>query len=245
MNYLGTSGWYYAHWAGRFYPSGLPRQEWLSFYCTRFNTVEVNASFYRLPSESMVTGWREKTPEGFVFAFKGSRVVTHLKKLKGTAEYLSRFYARVGLVGEKLGIVLWQLPPSLSLDLPLLESFLADLDPEIPQVVEFRHPSWFTQEVYALLERYHIGLCIVSSPALPVVVKATASFAYVRWHGDALLYATRYSRRQIEQWADLLSRLPVKDVYGYFNNDAFAYAPENCLELKEALDRRVGGPRRG
>jgi uncharacterized protein YecE (DUF72 family) len=235
MDYLGTSGWYYAHWADRFYPKGLPKSDWLPYYCTKFNTVEVNASFYRLPSESMVAGWREKTPAGFVFAFKGSRVVTHLKKLKGTSEYLATFYARVGMVGEKLGVVLWQLPPSLRFDLALLEGFLAELRQDIRQVVEFRHDSWFTPETFALLERYHVGLCIVSSPTMPVVVKATAGFAYVRWHGNALLYISNYSHKQLEDWARQIRGLPVQDVFGYFNNDAFAFAPQNCLELKEIL----------
>jgi uncharacterized protein YecE (DUF72 family) len=239
--YLGTSGWYYAHWAERFYPSDLPRGEWLQYYSKRFDTVEVNASFYRLPSESMVRGWREKTPEGFVFAFKGSRVVTHLKKLRGVEEFLQRFYGRIELVGEKLGVVLWQLPPSLGVDVGLLESFVAGLNREIPQVVEFRNASWFTEDVYRVLERFEVGLCVVSSPSMPVVVRVTAPVAYVRWHGASVLYGSRYSLAEMEAWAGVLAGLHARDVFGYFNNDACAYAPQNCVELREALGRRLAG----
>ncbi len=239
MNYLGTSGWYYDHWASRFYPTGLSKGDWLPYYCTRFNTVEVNASFYRLPSKAMVAGWRTKTPEDFVFSFKGSRLVTHQRKLKGTTEDLTRFYTRIRNIGEKLGVILWQLPPSLQKDLPLLESFLADLDPGLRQAIEFRHASWLTPETYGLLERYQVGLCIVSSPTLPVVMKTTTSFAYLRWHGGTLLYATNYRNDEIKAWAASITRLPVDDVYGYFNNDAFAYAPKNCLELKAVLKQQT------
>jgi len=235
MDYLGTSGWYYEHWAGRFYPEGLAKSKWLPYYCTRFNTVEVNASFYRLPSEKMVAGWRDKTPEGFVFTFKGSRVVTHLKKLKGTSEYLARFYDRIGVVGGKLGVVLWQLPPSMKCDLSVLEGFLVELRRDIRQVIEFRHESWFRPEVYALLERYGVGLCIISSPKMPVVVKTTAPFAYIRWHGNALMFISNYRREELEEWARQIRSLAVEDVYGYFNNDAFAFAPLNCLELKDIM----------
>lgn len=235
MHFLGTSGWYYSHWAGRFYPEDLPKAQWLPYYCTKFTTVEVNASFYRLPSEAMVRGWRAKTPDDFVFAFKGSRIITHSKKLMDTSEYLARFYDRIGLVGKKLGVVLWQLPPSMKRDLSRLEGFLTELRPDIRQVIEFRHESWFTPESYALLEKYHVGFCIISSPRMPVVIKATASFAYIRWHGNALLYISNYSHAELEKWARQIRDLTVDDVYGYFNNDAFSFAPLNCLELKEIL----------
>ena len=237
MIYLGTSGWYYKHWARRFYPAGVVQHDWLGYYATKFSTVEVNNTFYRLPSQKMVQGWDEKTPDDFVFAFKGSRLVTHLKKLRNTADALHVFYERMKLVGHKLGIILWQLPPSLSLDVPLLEGFLAELDPGIRQAVEFRHQSWFTPEAYRVLEQYQVGLCIISAPTLPTIITTTAPFSYIRWHGKAALYATNYTDRELEDWAKTIRALPVDDVYGYFNNDAFAYAPTNCLHLINLLQQ--------
>jgi uncharacterized protein YecE (DUF72 family) len=136
---IGTSGWSYEHWAGDFYPPGLPARERLAYYVSRFPTVEINATFYRLPSESMVRSWRERVPPGFVFAVKGSRFITHIRRLEGVDEALDLFLSRVGLLGDGLAVVLWQLPPSLTLDVALLDRFLAALPEGVRHAVEFRH----------------------------------------------------------------------------------------------------------
>lgn len=236
MFHLGTSGWYYNHWGGRFYPADLPKADWLPYYCTKFDTVEINASFYRLPSERMVEGWRTKTPASFRFAVKGSRVITHLKKLQGVDESLAIFYDRVSGLSEKLSVILWQLPPFLTKDLERLEGFLRILTHRWPQCIEFRHKSWLSDDVFALLARYSVGFCIVSSPSLPAAVRVTAPFAYLRWHGGTLLYASNYSPAELRQWAETIRSLPVNEVFGYFNNDAMAFAPKNCLQLRQMLE---------
>lgn len=234
MIHLGTSGWYYEHWQGRFYPPELERRQWLGFYAQHFSTVEVNASFYRLPFANMVKGWYRRTPEDFVLAFKGSRVVTHRRRLQEVDDYLDTFYERISLAREKRGPVLWQLPPSLERDDDLLESFLAALDEEIPQALEFRHRSWFVRPVYDLLEKYGIALCVVSCPDLEPVVEVTAPFTYIRWHGSDDWYASSYSRQHLQRWAHIIRNMDVP-VYGYFNNDARGYALDNCRTLRDML----------
>ncbi|MGC9553693.1 MAG: DUF72 domain-containing protein [Thermoplasmatota archaeon] len=234
MIHLGTSGWYYGHWQGRFYPPELERRQWLDYYAQRFSTVEVNASFYRLPSARMVESWRRRTPEGFVLAFKGSRVVTHRRRLEDVEGYLGTFYERISLAREKRGPVLWQLPPSLERDDGLLESFLAALNQEVPQALEFRHRSWLARPVYRLLERYGMALCVASCPDLEPVVEVTAPFVYIRWHGPREWYASGYTDQELQRWAHVIRSLEVP-VYGYFNNDARGYALDNCRTLREML----------
>ncbi len=233
--HLGTSGWYYDDWVDTFYPKDLEKSKWLSFYAQQFDTVEVNASFYRLPFENMVKGWRRKAPDDFLFTFKGSRVITHRKKLKDSEEYLDRFYSRIREIGDKLGIILWQLPPNLHRDDEKLEAFLNMLDSSIRQVIEFRHESWFDQKVYNLLEKYNVGYCILSAPGLPTVFESTSDFAYVRWHGKNDWYKQEYSKQELGGWASQINQLDVSEVFGYFNNDYQGFAPKNCAELKQML----------
>lgn len=237
MIYLGTSGWYYNHWLGDFYPTDLNKGEWLRFYSRKFGTVEINASFYRMPFPSMLKGWRRKTPENFLLTFKGNRIITHVKKLQGVNKTLQKFYSLTELVKEKRGVILWQLPPMLSRNDGLLEGFLNELNQRIPQVIEFRHKSWYEKEVYDLLRKYNIGYCIVSCPDLPVHIEVTSNFAYIRWHGKENWYSSNYSTKELEKWAHTMRNLDVKDIYGYFNNDFNCYAPKNCLQLKEILEK--------
>ncbi|MEA2053652.1 MAG: DUF72 domain-containing protein [Candidatus Thermoplasmatota archaeon] len=236
MLYLGTSGWYYDHWAGDFYPEELDKREWLQFYAKKFNTVEVNTTFYRMPFPNMLKGWKRKTPENFMLSFKGSSLVTHKKKLQEVNSILQKFYSLIDIIKEKRGVILWQLPPSLHKNNELLEKFLNELNLEIPQAVEFRHKSWYEKEVYRLLEKYGIGYCIISFPSLPTQIEVTAEFAYIRWHGKESLYSSNYSKEELEEWAEVIRNLDVKDVYGYFNNDFNCYAPKNCEQLKEMME---------
>ncbi len=233
---LGTSGWSYEHWVGNFYPKDLKKRDWLKFYSKKFNTVEVNASFYRLPFKNMIKGWKNKTPDDFLLTFKGSNLITHKKKLKNSEKYLDKFYSRFEMLGDKKGAILWQLPPSLHRDDDLLENFLVNLDSSFKQVIEFRHKSWLNKEVYDLLKKYEIGFCIVSAPDFTTDIVVTSDFAYIRWHGKDNWYRYNYSKEELKNWAEKIENLEVDEVYGYFNNDFEGYAPKNCMELKEILE---------
>lgn len=235
MIYLGTSGWYYKHWIGNFYPKNLEKSKWLEFYSKKFNTVEVNASFYRLPFKNMINGWKDKTPNNFLLTFKGSRFITHKKKLKDTLKYLEKFHQRVKLVKQKLGVIVWQLPPQVKKDINLLENFINKLDSDIKQCIEFRHKSWFDKKIYNILSKNNIAFCIISAPQLPPTIQVTADFAYFRWHGKNEWYNYNYSKKELNRWATEIKLMDVDQIYGYFNNDAKGFAPLNCLELKKLL----------
>lgn len=232
---VGCSGWIYRHWEGLFYPEGLPQREWFDFYAQVFDTVEVNATFYRFPTEKMVQAWYRKGPPGFLFTLKAFRGITHLRKFKGTAELVRRFYAMGEALGEKLGGFLFQLPPSLKYDRDFLLRILDQLDPRFPNTLEFRHESWFQGETEELLRERGVAMCIVSAPGLPEYVTATASHAFVRFHGKGAWYAYRYSPTELRLWAERIKALPASRVFVYFNNDWNAWAPENALQLRNFL----------
>ncbi|MCL4078308.1 DUF72 domain-containing protein [Coriobacteriia bacterium Es71-Z0120] len=234
---VGTSGWSYPHWTGVVYPRGLPPAQRLASYAERFATVEVNATFYRTPSERAVDAWRDATPPGFVFAVKGSRLVTHVRRLRDVAEPVSGFLERVARLGPKLEVVLWQLPPSLVRDDALLEAFLALLDcTPLRHAIEFRHESWLAEEVFSLLRRHDVAMVNVSSETLPARFVATASFVYARFHGLPL-YRGAYDETALEPWGTYLAREREsgRDCYVYFNNDAEGHAPRDALRLLRML----------
>jgi len=232
---VGCSGWIYPHWAGLFYPENLPEREWFDFYAKVFNTVEVNATFYRFPTEKMVKAWYRKGPEGFLFTLKAFRGITHLRKFQGTEELVRRFYTMGEMLGEKLGGFLFQLPPNFRYNRDLLLRILDQLDPRFPNTLEFRHESWFQEETEALLRERGVAMCIVSAPNLPEYVVATAPHAFVRFHGKGAWYAYRYSMKELHTWAERIKGLPVERVFVYFNNDWNAWAPENALQLEKLL----------
>jgi uncharacterized protein YecE (DUF72 family) len=238
--FLGCSGFHYFHWLGRFYPPDLHPGKWLEYYVRFFDSVEMNVTFYRFPSERMLKSWYKRTPKQFVFALKGNRLITHEKKLVGVDALIGRFYGLANLLGEKLGPILWQFPPSMRKDTKLLSSFLGLLRTSYggyENVIEFRHLSWYSEEVYDLLREFGVGYCIVSCPDLPTHVVATADHAYIRFHGLEHWYRYDYSREELEEWARIIEELNAKKVYAYFNNDYNAWAPKNCLSLKEILSR--------
>ena len=230
--YYGCSGWYYNHWVEKFYPKGLSKSKWLNYYAEHFDTVEVNSTFYRMLQEKTFQGWYDKTPPEFVFTLKGSRYVTHIKKLRDVKEPIERFYELADLLKEKLGCILWQLPPSLHYNEERLESFCQLLNSSYKNVIEFRHDSWFTDAAYEILETNKVGYCIISSPTFPEILKTTSDIAYVRFHGKEW-YRYDYSPEELEEWNKKLNRLKVKELYVYFNNDANAYAVKNCQTIKE------------
>ncbi len=235
--FVGTSGWHYEHWRGRFYPADLPKSKWLEFYARSFSTVELNNSFYHLPSEKAFANWRDSSPEGFVYAVKVSRFITHIKKLKDVEEALEKFLERARLLGEKLGPLLYQLPPGLHRNDSLLEDFLKLLPRGLSHVFEFRHESWLDKGVFDLLRRYNAGFCIYDMPDLTSPLEATADFVYVRFHGSTWLYGGSYSDEELSGWAKNISELARgrKAVYVYFNNDAEAFAVQNALMLARKL----------
>jgi uncharacterized protein YecE (DUF72 family) len=236
--YIGTSGWHYDWWRGRFYPPKLAVAKWLEFYCSRFATVELNNSFYHLPSEKAFTTWRDSSPQGFLFAVKVSRFITHIKRLKNVEEPLDNFLSRARLLKEKLGPLLYQLPPQMHRSDERLQAFLELLPPGLPHVIEFRHQSWLDETVFDLLRRYNVGLCVFDMPGFSCPLLGTADFAYVRFHGSQGLYASSYSPQELREWAGRIKALPpeVSTVYIYFNNDAEAFAIRNAAALGGLLE---------
>jgi uncharacterized protein YecE (DUF72 family) len=235
--YVGCSGWHYEHWRGLYYPEDLPKSKWLSFYARQFNTVELNNSFYRLPSEKAFTTWRESTPESFVFAVKVSRFITHIKRLRDLGSAVEDFLSRSGLLREKLGPLLYQLPPSMKRNDELLQSFLSSLPRKAQHAIEFRHESWIDDAVFDILRRHNTGLCVFDMPGFSCPLVATSDFAYVRFHGSEGLYSSCYSDADLSRWAERIAR-PSENVrasYIYFNNDAGAFAVKNAMTLKNLL----------
>jgi len=235
---IGTSGWVYQHWMERFYPPQLPADQLLPFYAQHFTTVEVNFSFYRLPERSVFEAWRSQTPAGFCFAVKASRYLTHMKKLKDPQEPLTRLMERATGLQEKLGPVLFQLPPMWALNLERLQFFLELLQtyPQQRYTFEFRHPSWLVPQVYKLLERAGVALCLPVSPKVPLDICLTASWTYIRMHCGQ--EGMGYSEPELLDWATRIRSFLAQeiDVYVYFNNDPDAHAIHNAQRLYALLN---------
>lgn len=233
---MGTSGWHYPHWRGIFYPSDLPPSRWLGYYARHFSTVELNAPFYRLPTEKAFQGWAKGVPPGFRFAVKASRWITHMRRLRGGPE-VDLFLERVRHLGDALGPILYQLPPRMGRDLQRLEGFLARLPSGLLHAMEFRHPSWFCPAVYALLRRYRVALCLVDIVDFPSPREATGEFIYVRFHGAGGLYWGSYSEDALRRWAQDMLALSegYRPLWVYFNNDAEGAAVGDALRLRALL----------
>lgn len=234
--HIGTSGWHYPHWRGLFYPQDLPSRLWLAWYAQRFKSVEVNGSFYRLPSEATLLSWKKATPEGFVFSFKASSFITHRKKLADPLQTLPALLQAVSVLGEKLGPVLFQLPPRWHVNEGRLRAFLQALPPKLQSVFELRDPSWHTQAVFDLLSAHNAACCIFDMQGLESPRVFTADFAYLRFHGVEAPYGGLYGRKRLEGWAKWLVKAPVKKVYAYFDNDENAYATADASTLEELVE---------
>ncbi|MFZ5717924.1 MAG: DUF72 domain-containing protein [Pseudomonadota bacterium] len=230
---IGCSGWSYRDWRGPFYPREVKERDLLRWYATQFDTAEINASFYRLPTEAAVAGWAERTPPDFLFAWKVSRFITHNKKLKDCQEPVALVWGRMAPLGGKLGPSLIQLPPQLRRNDDRLAEFLRLL-PAGRHTVEFRHPSWYDPTVFALLTAYDAALCISDHHHAPAPWEVTANWVYVRGHGPGGRYHGRYGEDVLRGWARRIAawRSEGLDVYAYFDNDVKSAAPLDALALK-------------
>jgi uncharacterized protein YecE (DUF72 family) len=237
--HVGCSGWNYKDWREVIYPKGLPANRWLERYSSLFDSVEVNATFYRLVSREAVARWVKETPAQFVFAVKASRYLTHVKRLTGIAEGTSRFYERLEplIEADRLGPVLWQLPESFRRDDDRLASALAEL-PDGRHALELRHPSWFVPEVYALLRGHDVALVIGDHPERPFqTYEPTARWRYIRMHYGSRGRRGNYSEKELEAWAERIHGWRREGtIYVYFNNDWKAFAPRNASQLRKQLD---------
>jgi uncharacterized protein YecE (DUF72 family) len=236
---IGTSGWHYKHWLGKFYPDGLKPSEMLAYYTEHFGTVEINNSFYRLPTPEAVEMWRKSTPKDFCFAVKASRYLTHMKKLKSPEDALENFLPLVEKLRKKLGPILFQLPPRWRVNPERLSDFLQALPRRHRYAFELRDPSWHTPEVYKILRRHNAAFCIYELAGYQSPFEITADFAYVRLHGpDEHSYAGSYTRGALKKWAAQLKtwREEGKDSYVYFDNDQNAFAAKNAHELSKLME---------
>ena len=242
--HVGCSGWSYPSWRGSFYPRGVPERRWLESYAEVFDTVEVNATFYRLIERTAVERWVAQTPEGFLFAVKASRYLTHVKRLSNMREGLARFYERIEPLWDagRLGAVLWQLPENFHRDDERLAGALSLL-PSGRHAFEFRHPSWFTPPVYELLRRHGAALVIGDHPDRPFqTLEATADWRYVRFHHGSRGRRGNYSRSELREWATRLQHFSEQaELFVYFNNDWEAFAPRNAEELRADIQRVDAG----
>jgi uncharacterized protein YecE (DUF72 family) len=236
--FIGTSGWSYKHWRGPFYPSGSAKGiDQLRFYAERFDTVEVNGTFYRLIEVDTFRRWREETPPGFVFACKGSRYLTHMKRLKDPEQGALRFFERVEALGDKLGPIVFQLPGRFKPDRERLTGFLKALPKGHRYAFEFRDPAWFQPEILEALARHNAALCLYEFAGQEAPLEVTADFVYIRLHGPDGPYRGSYGEPALKTWAERIREWarPGRDVYCYFDNDDRAFAPKNALRLKELL----------
>lgn len=235
--YIGTSGWHYRHWRERFYPATLASAQWLQFYRAQLNSVEINNSFYRLLDADVVREWRTQVPRDFVFAVKGSRFITHNKKLKDPAEPLRRFMAPLKAFGAHLGPIVFQLPPHWGVNLERLEAFLRALPQRQRFSFEFRNGDWHNEAVYTLLRRHNVAFCIFQLAGFTTPFVTTADFVYVRLHGPGGKYQGSYHAQTLKAWARrALSWTDAgRDVYIYFDNDQAAHAVHNAITLRRYL----------
>lgn len=247
--YIGTSGYNYRDWREKFYPKDVPQSQWLSYFSTNFNTVEINATFYRSFPLSVFDKWNKSTPEDFKFTIKGSRLITHIKRLKDVEEETNKFFESSGKLDKKLAIVLWQFPASFNLlkdknnVIAKIKNFLSLLSKQsltrlknAQNVFEFRHESLFVKEIFDLFDTYKAGFVVNDTPAFASAERVTGKIVYIRFHGPGKLYSTSYSDKELEIWAGKIKEyLKSYDVYCYFNNDVGGFAVENAKKLRELV----------
>ena len=237
--HVGTSGWHYKHWLGTWYPEGTKTAQQFAYYRERFDTVEINNTFYCLPSPETLKAWRKAAPPGFLFAVKASRYITHMRKLMEPETSFEKFWSRVAVLKEKLGPILFQLPPLWKINVPRFEQFLAALPTKHRYVFEFRNPTWYHKDIYALLNEYDCAFCIYELAGHLSPPEVTSSFVYVRLHGPGAKYAGSYDDTQLRSWARKcrVYAREGRDVFVYFDNDEAGYAAFNAQRLVELLEK--------
>ena len=239
---IGTSGYHYKHWVGRYYPAGTRPAQMLELYRRDFDTVELNNTFYQLPKESTFDAWRDNTPPDFLYAVKGSRFITHMIKLKDARRGLDNFLPRAERLGTKLGPILWQLPPGWKVNVERLDEFLSLLPREHRYAFELRNPTWMTDAVYEVLRKYDAAFCIYELAGYHSPIEISADWTYIRLHGPThFKYQGSYSDEQLAQWAARIKTWSrrMKAIYVYFDNDDSAYAVDNALTLRRMLGKRA------
>ena len=236
MIWIGTSGYNYPEWKGSFYPQDLAAAKMLPYYAARFPTVEINYTFYRMPNEKLVSGWAAQTPSPYKLTLKAPRRITHDSRLKNCGPLVSAFCEVAGTLGDKLGALLFQLPPNLKKDTALLDAFLADLPPRVSGAFEFRHPSWLDEEIYARLAARNLALCVADSEKLSTPVRVTADYAYFRLRDEG------YTPDDIKRWAETIGRdtASCRDVFIYFKHEEEGKGPEFARLLMEHLGVATG-----
>jgi uncharacterized protein YecE (DUF72 family) len=236
MIWVGTSGYNYPEWKGNFYPQELPAAKMLPYYAARFPTVEINYTFYRMPNEKLVGGWAAQTPSPYKLTLKAPRRITHDSRLKNTGDLVDGFCRVAGTLGDKLGALLFQLPPNLKKDEALFDAFLAELPPKVTAAFEFRHASWLDEEIFARLRDRNLALCVADSEKLSTPVRITADYAYFRLRDEG------YTAEDLARWADTIRTRTAScgDVFVYFKHEEAGKGPEFCRVLLDALGRAPG-----
>lgn len=235
---VGTSGWQYNDWRGRFYPKDLPKSEWLRYFSEAFPTVEVNNTFYQLPKEETFVAWREASADGFLVAVKASRYITHIRRLRECRDPVRLLWSRCRRLGKKLGPVLFQLPPNFVADVELLESFLRLLPKTMRAAFEFRHPSWESDDTGAALDHAGCAFVLADRPGVRVPNVITGGWSYVRFHQGTRL-GPGYTRSKLRKWADRIAEMPSRHTFAYFNNDTGGAAVRDARVLAELLRIRA------
>lgn len=235
--HIGTSGWHYDHWKGPFYPGDMRADKFLDYYAHHFTTAEINNSFYQLPAEKTFLQWKDTVPGGFLFSVKASRYLTHMKKLKDPGQALMKFLKRVDKLENKLGPILFQLPPRWHFNGERLQRFLRVLPDQYRYAFEFRDESWFNRECYELLDNAGVAFCIYDLAGLMSPKEVTSNFVYIRLHGPGGAYQGRYDRATLSHWAKTMSAWVrrKKEIFCYFDNDEAGYAALNALELQKMI----------
>lgn len=235
--HIGTSGWHYKHWKGTFYPPDIKPSQQFEAYMRFFSTVELNNSFYMLPTAKTFENWRNATPEDFVFAVKASRYFTHMKKLIADRSSISKFFTNASQLEKKLGVVLFQLPPGWKVNAERLQHFISALPKGYRFTFEFREHSWYNDEVYSILRKNNCAFCIYELQYHLSPLEVTADFVYVRLHGPGNKYRGSYSEETLKEWATRSREWQQKgkDVFIYFDNDQEGYAAFNAVRLKELI----------
>jgi len=242
---IGCSGWQYRGWRGDFYPASLPLNRWFDYYAERFNSVEINNTFYRLPEAATFVSWGARAPASFKYAVKASRYLTHMKKLKDPEGPVELFFSRAAGLGRSLGPVLYQLPPNWPVHLERLDAFLDALPRRRRHAIEFRDPSWYCDDVFARLEAHKVALCLHDMHGSASGKLEVGPFVYVRFHGPRK-YSGRYPDAVLDEWAEWLGdRVEAGvPVCAYFNNDNGGHAPHDAARLRDRIAARIGGKAR-